>query len=71
MKVKDIWVKFWEDRFDNANDRFWRLASEELEVLKSEPLDKKRAKRLHKKQLINLKIEKISLFMAYGREGES
>lgn len=60
-KISLFWKQFWEDRFMNSNRRFTQYVNEWLGMCET-GYDRKRARKLLRKERRELILEKIYLF---------
>lgn len=60
-RIRSCWKQFWEDRFMNSNRRFTRYVNEWLGMCET-GYDSKRARKLLRKEKIELILERIYLF---------
>lgn len=60
-KISLIWRQFWEDRYMNSNRRFTQYVNEWLGMCET-GYDRKRARKLFRKEKRELILERIYLF---------
>lgn len=60
-RIRSCWKQFWDDRFANSNRRFTAYVNEWIDMCET-GYDRKRARKLLRKEKRELILERIYLF---------